>query len=491
MAGSILIKNMTFQYTSQLEPIFEHVNVNIHENWKLGLVGRNGRGKTTFLKILLDQLAFEGAIQSNLEFKYFPSIPSMQEDLTALELLWKNHQDMEVWEMERELAYMDLSSEVLQMKFHQLSGGEQTKLLLIELFLNKNVFPLIDEPANNLDAHGRQVVGNYLKRKKGFIVISHDEFFLNQFVDHILAINKKSIDLISGNMDTWKHEKAKADKLSQETNTKLKNEINRLKDVSRQVNTWGNKRENSTKDASERRLAAKQMKRAKAIMKRTDEMIAEKEGLIHNIEDVSGLKMTVGQPRKQILLLRNFSILRDGKPLFEPVNADIYPGDRCFIQGKNGAGKSTLLDFMLGDEQLETIGEYETKLPERVSVLKQKNQTNTGYASLLQQFDAKEKETFWHLLHQLGMQRTAFANHSSKNWSAGEQKKIFLAKALIGRNDLFIWDEVTNYLDIMVIDQLIDAINKYQPTMIGVDHNEYFVHAVATKKVVLKPFQPC
>lgn len=489
MAGNIIMKNMTFKYVSMIQPIFRNLDLNIDENWKLGLIGRNGRGKTTFLKILLNEFEYEGTIQSALDFKYFPSYPHSHENITALEVLLKQNPLMEVWKIERELSYMDLSPEILDKQFNVLSGGEQTKLLLIELFLNENSFPLIDEPTNNLDLHGRKIVGQYLKRKKGFILTSHDESFLNQFVDHILAINQESIDLISGNVDTWKQEKENADMLSAEKNSKLKSEIKRLHDVSRQVNTWGMKRENSTRDAAERRLAAKQMKRAKAIKKRTVAMIEEKENLINNIEAVSNLKMIVEQPRKQVLYFRDFSILRDGIPLFKPINIDIYPTERFFIEGKNGVGKSTLLNFILGEESLETIGYYRVNLPDQVSILRQKNQEEEEYYSLLNRLSTKEeKEEYWHLLYQLGINRNSFSHISSENWSSGEQKKVFLANALLGKNKLFIWDEVTNYLDMFVIQQLIDAIKKYEPTIIGVDHNEYLVNAVATKKIELIPY---
>jgi len=231
--------------------------------------------------------------------------------------------------------------------------------------------------------------------------------------------------------------------LSQEKNIKLKAEIKRLNDVSKRVNSWGSKRKNSSKDAGERRLAAKQMKRAKAIKKRTEEMIEEKESSIHNIEIVSELKMVVEQPRGQILFFRDFSILRDGIPLFEPINIDVYPSDRFFIEGKNGVGKSTLLNFILGKEQVETIGDYRINLPDH-SNLSQKNQEDVDYSTFIKHFSTKEeKEEFWHLLYQLGIQRSSFSDKSSKNWSYGEQKKVFSANALLGKTELFIWDEAT------------------------------------------------
>ncbi|WP_246056142.1 ATP-binding cassette domain-containing protein [Alteribacter natronophilus] len=476
---------MTFQYDSMMEPLFEDVNLSIHENWKLALIGRNGRGKTSFLKILLEQLPYEGSVRSSLRFSYFPTYPEPSENITAEEMLLKNNPAKEPWELERELSYMKLSPEILQRRFQELSGGEQTKLLLIELFLNEQSFSLIDEPTNNLDADGRNVVGQYLKNKQGFIVVSHDQRFLNSFVDHVLAINRESVDLIKGNIDEWKREKDRADHLSRETNSQLGKEIKRLSDVSGRVGSWGLQRENSTKDASERRLAAKQMKRSKAIRKRTEEKIEEKRSLISNIEQADRLKMNVQVPRNQILYLRNFSILRNGKPLFEPVDADVYPNDRFFITGKNGAGKSSLINFLLGREEVETTGEHRVQMPEKLSVLEQKNQREKDYGSLLGRLSFREKEEYLHLLRQLGMERSRFSDQTSRHWSEGEQKKVFLAHAILGSNQLFIWDEVTNYLDLFIVEQLIASIREYEPTMIAVDHNEHFADAVATKKLHL------
>ncbi|GGP16355.1 ATP-binding cassette domain-containing protein [Oceanobacillus neutriphilus] len=485
MAGNILISNLSFKYPSMIHPLFENITVNIDENWKLGLLGRNGRGKTSFFKILLGDLDYDGNVQSSLIFKYFPIFPAPDNHLTAEEVLLQKNPMVERWELEMELSYMDLPAEVLDRDFYVLSGGEQTKILLVELFLNEGAFPLIDEPTNNLDVHGRKVVGDYLNRKKGFIVVSHDQHFLNQFVDHTMAINKESIDVVKGDIDTWAYEKKNADELAEEKNQKLHHEINRLETVSKRVGTWGQMRENSSKDAAERRLAAKQMKRSKAIKKRTEEKIVEKQALIHNVETVEALKMRVDQPHKQVLLLRDFSILQNGRCLFEPVNIDVYPSERLFITGKNGAGKTTLLNFILGNGQFEVTGDYQIRLPDKISLLQQQNQLDEDHASILQQLTAEEKQSYLHLLRQLGSKRSSFADRSSDHWSSGEQKKVFLANALLGNHSLFVWDEVTNYLDMMVIDQLIAAINKYKPTMIGVDHNEHFVSSAATKTLEL------
>ncbi|WP_027964109.1 ATP-binding cassette domain-containing protein [Halalkalibacillus halophilus] len=489
MTKNIMINNLSFKYDSMVEPIFSDVNLNINERWKLALLGRNGRGKTTFLKCLLHEVVFAGHIDSPLTFKYFPkTISERQGNFYVQDLLLENNAHKESWELEVEVTKMNFSTEILKRPYKSLSGGEKTKVLLIELFLDENAFPLIDEPTNNLDIHGRNIVSTYLNSKNGFIVVSHDEKFLNSFVDHVLAMNKQSIDLLKGNIETWRTEKDNADRAAEEKNNKLKSEVKRLNNVSRQVNVWGNKRENSTKDSSERRLAAKQMKRSKAIKKRTDEMIEEKKNLIHNTEEETALKINVTQPVKQILSLRDFTILKDNQPLFVPITIDVQPGERLFIEGKNGVGKTTLLEYILGNKSFETIGEYDVRLPHHISSLKQSMLTEFDYTSFLFNLTNEEKEGFWYLLHQLGMHRSRFTNQSQPSWSAGEQKKILLAHALINKNELFVWDEVTNNLDFMVIDQLIQALNTYQPTMIGIDHNEKFVESVATKRIELTPY---
>ncbi|WP_042475636.1 ATP-binding cassette domain-containing protein [Bacillus ndiopicus] len=479
MTENIIIKNLTFKYLSMTKPIFKNMHLNINDNWKLGLIGRNGRGKTTFFRLLLNELEYDGSIQTNLHFKYFPSYPEGQ--LTVLELF----KDVESWQIERELALMDLPVSILDKQFAILSGGEQTKILLIELFLSRDSFPLIDEPTNNLDLHGRKIVGQYLKSKKGFIVSSHDESFLNEFVDHVLAINKQSIDVIKGDITTWKYEKANADLLTEETNDKLKNEIKRLDTVAKRVSDWGTKKQNSTNDAAARKIAAKHMKRSKALKKRTEALIEEKSALIHNIEKPPELKMYVSHPRKQVLYFRDFTIVRDGLPLFKPITIDIYPNERFFIEGENGVGKSTLLKFILGIEKFETVGDYRIDLPKDISIFHQKNDDNENYLSMIDQLTKEEREEYWHVLYQLGIERSKFTDKTSATWSAGQAKKAFLAKALLGKNELLAWDEVTNHLDMMVIEQLVAAIKKYQPTMIGIDHNEYYINAIATKKIKL------
>ena len=185
--SKIEIKQLTFGYDNQTTLLFDHATLNFDTTWKLGLIGRNGRGKTTLLTILQNKLAFQGQIKHQQEFLYFPQKVTEKERLTYYVLV--DIADFELWEIERELNLMETDVEILWRPFNTLSGGEKTKVLLALLFIDDQHFPLIDEPTNHLDVVGRKQVANYLKKKnQGFIVVSHDRGFIDEVVDHVLAI---------------------------------------------------------------------------------------------------------------------------------------------------------------------------------------------------------------------------------------------------------------------------------------------------------------
>ena len=186
--SQINIKNLTFSYDGSYDNVFENVSFQIDTDWKLGFTGRNGRGKTTFLNLLLGKYEYEGSISKSVEMAYFPYPveDSSQLTITVIGDIYPNYLQ---WELLKELNLLNLSDEVLYRPFDTLSKGEQTKILLAVLFLKENTFLLIDEPTNHLDAEGRQIVSKYLNQKKGFILVSHDRDFLDSSIDHILSIN--------------------------------------------------------------------------------------------------------------------------------------------------------------------------------------------------------------------------------------------------------------------------------------------------------------
>jgi lincosamide and streptogramin A transport system ATP-binding/permease protein len=126
------------------------------------------------------------------------------------------------WEIVKELSLLDMDCDTLYRQFYTLSRGEQTKALLAAMFLKENSFLLIDEPTNHLDAEARQKLSDYLKKKKGFILISHDRSFLDNCIDHILSINKTNIEIQKGNFSSWWRNKELQDGFELAENEKLK-----------------------------------------------------------------------------------------------------------------------------------------------------------------------------------------------------------------------------------------------------------------------------
>ena len=190
----INVTNLTFAYDGSYDNIFENVSFQIDTEWKLGFTGRNGRGKTTFLNLLLKKYEYSGTISSSVPFEYFPYEVTDKEQLTT-DVISSVYYDFQQWQLMRELNLLQVSEDVLYRPFDTLSNGEQTKVLLAALFLKENSFLLIDEPTNHLDVNARKIVGDYLNSKKGFILVSHDRNFLDSCVDHILSINRNNIEI--------------------------------------------------------------------------------------------------------------------------------------------------------------------------------------------------------------------------------------------------------------------------------------------------------
>ena len=292
----IQVSNLTFAYDGSYENIFENASFQIDTDWRLGFTGRNGRGKTTFLNLLMGKYEYRGSISASVSFSYFP-YPVADRTALGVEVAEEILPDCPYWKLARELSALGLNEEALYRPFETLSNGEQTKLLLAVLFLRENNFLLIDEPTNHLDMRGRELVAAYLKSKKGFILVSHDRAFLDGCVDHILSINKASIEVQRGNFSTWWENKRRQDAFEQAENEKLKKEIRRLEETARQKADWSDRVE-ATKigfSAFDRgyigHKAAKMMARSKAMEGRQQAAIEEKSKLLKNIEREDALKI--------------------------------------------------------------------------------------------------------------------------------------------------------------------------------------------------------
>ena len=355
----IQVSNLTFAYEGSHENIFENASFQIDTNWRLGFVGRNGRGKTTFLNLLLGKYDYQGSISASVTFSYFPYSVE-DKSILAIDAVEAMYPEYEYWKIQREMANLQLDDGVLYRPYDILSNGEQTKLQLAVLFSKENNFLLIDEPTNHLDIRGRELVSRYLRTKKGFILVSHDRAFLDGCVDHILSINKSDIQVCKGNFSAWMENKQRQDAFEQAENEKRKREISRLEETAREKAGWS--------DTAERRKlrsgpmevdnvkgwrplqgakAKKSMARAKAIEQRQTAAIAEKSRLLKNIERSDALKIfQTPYHTKRLVELKDVSIAYGKEPVCGPVSFTVEQGDRIALQGANGSGKSSILKLI-------------------------------------------------------------------------------------------------------------------------------------------------
>ena len=478
--SNIEITNLTFGYSADL--LFDAANINVDDSWRLGLVGRNGRGKTTLLKLLLGQIDTEISVKSDKNFVYFPQKIKNPSNLTMFEL--QNLANFEQWELERELTLLNVNLDVLWRNFDSLSGGEQTKCLLAILFLEQSNFPLIDEPTNHLDLESRQIVANYLTKKSGFIVVSHDRNFLDLTTNHILAIERNDLQLYQGNFSVYEQEKNLRDAHETAENEKLKSSISRLKQTALEKRDWSNQRENVVGATFvDKKVAKKQNQRAKSMEKRLDKAVSDKKKLLKNIEKIDDLTiLNEKSHHKTLVKFDNVSLEFDDK-LFEPIKFDVNQGEILAITGANGTGKSSLLKALTGNFAGEISGQIEIPQNLKISAVSQIYERSGN----LRDFAVTEKldvETFLSNLRKLGMERKTFDVPIEK-MSQGQQKKIELAKSLSQPANLYIWDEPLNYLDVFNHEQIVKLIQNFKPTMIIVEHNQDFIKKVATESVGL------
>ena len=232
--SKIDVMDLTFAYEGSYDNIFEHVSFQLDTDWKTGFTGRNGRGKTTFLRLLQGKYSYQGRISASVEFDYFPFPVDDPWELTQ-DVIESLDPDLPAWKVQKELTQLRLEKEVLYRPFGTLSQGEQTKVLLAVLFLRENHFLLIDEPTNHLDMQARQEVAGYLQKKKGFILVSHDRTFMDQCVDHMLALNRTDIQVQKGNFSSWYQNKQRQDEWEEAENERVKKEIRHLEEASRRT----------------------------------------------------------------------------------------------------------------------------------------------------------------------------------------------------------------------------------------------------------------
>ncbi len=506
--SQISVNGLTFGYDGSADDIFENVSFSIDTAWRLGFIGRNGKGKTTFLRLLLSEYPYRGSISSTARFEYFPyRLTAEQLALTADELAEVLKPGCESWRVICELSLMDEDAEILYRPFGQLSPGQRTKVMLALLFSGENEFLLIDEPTNHLDSTAREKVKNYLAGKSGFILVSHDRDLLDACIDHVLVLNRRSIEVQSGTFSSWWENKQRADRFAESENEKHRREIKKLRQAAKRASDWADKsertkigydpiKETDRSISSRSFIGAKTKKmqsRVANLEKRIDREIEEREGLLQDIEQMKDLKLvTLTHHKNTLVNVRDYSLrYADAEePVISGLTFSIGRGERVALAGSNGCGKSTLIKRILtalGGNELnpfEESGLFETASGLIVSYAGQDTAGLSGSVTGFCERRGIDRSLFCTIMRQLGTERGQFDKDISE-YSEGQKKKVLIAASLSTPAHLYIWDEPLNYIDIFSRMQIEHLLTEYKPAMLFVEHDARFRERIAVKTVLL------
>lgn len=506
--SQINVNHLSFCYDGSFESIFENVSFSIDTDWKLGFIGRNGKGKTTFLKLLLGKMPYSGTIETNMVCEYFPyEIQEGYLPCCASEFIDELKPNCEMWKVICELSLLGEDADLLYRPFGQLSLGQRTKILLAVLFSGEHAFLLIDEPTNHLDSATREKIKDYLAAKNGFILVSHDRDLLDACVDHVLVLNRGSIEVQSGNFSSWWENKQRKDHFATAENEKHRKEIGKLKQAAKRTADWADKSERAKigfdpVKEHDRSIATrafigtktkKMQSRVSNIEKRIAREIEEKEGLMTDIERVRALKLSPLTYHKRVLVhLKDYSFqYADAEaPILRDLSLEIEQGDRVALHGENGCGKTTLIKrilYGLGAEAMHPFAENgicEVASGITVSYVNQDTSMFKGDVIHFCEERGLDRSLFCAILTQLDIARSQFEKDIS-DYSEGQKKKVLIAASLATAAHLYIWDEPLNYIDIFSRMQIENLLLAYQPTILFVEHDTRFQEKIATKVIEL------
>ena len=504
--AQIQVTDLTFSYDGSADDVLKNVTFNIDTDWKLGLIGRNGKGKTTLLNLFMGRYDYRGSIKTATCFDYFPymvSDPDLTKNSVDIIEIWKPQ--IEIWQVLIQMNELKMDPECLYRPFGTLSFGERTRVMLAVLFAAENEFLLIDEPTNHLDTKARDIVKEYLASKKGFILVSHDRDLLDGVCDHVLVLNRSTIEVQAGNFSTWWENKEKKEAFQKAENEKHLKEIGKLKAAADRSSRWADKNENSkigfdpVKEhdrsiATRSFIGAKTKKmqaRVKSYEQRIDREIEEKEGLLQDIERVSDLKIEPLRFHKEVLINANDLSLGyedAGESLFEGLRFQVKRGERIILSGENGCGKSSILKAILqkarhrerrDDTRLIISGDLDVASGMTISYINQDTSFLSGTLRKYCENQGLNESLFLAVLRQLDLGREQFVK-DMEDFSEGQKKKVLIAASLITPAHLYIWDEPLNFIDVFSRMQIEKLILQYKPTMLLVEHDIRFQEKVGT-----------
>ena len=516
------IKNLTMSFGTQI--LFENVNLNIPENEKVGVVGVNGAGKTTFFKIImgleypdngkiilrngsrvnwLPQIITDDVNDLNINVLDYlmlgRPIDKLNKKLQNLynELASSNSEQKKIYDeidkVQKQLDYwdvynaesillkiidgMNIDADTLNKKLSELSGGQKSKIAFAKLLYSKPEIILLDEPTNHLDEESKNYVTQYLKNYKGSVfIISHDIDFLNQVTTKTLFLDKRirKLELFDGNYNKFEKLQLEREKTLLKQAQIQQQEENKLQEI---VNKYSNASGNRKRMAQDREKKLERLRSEKIQILEKNKTVDFKIKIDH--EDSK-------QPLKVTDL--SFKYNKDSsKNIINHLNFQLNRGEKFLVVGENGVGKSTLLKLIVG-----------LLNPDNGSI-ELGNKTDIGYYAQELEILNNESNILDNLIN-LGYSQKQLRNILSKFLfygddvyknvsvlSPGEKSRVALAKISLGGSNMLLLDEPTNHLDPETQNLIAEVFKNYDGTMIVVSHNPDFVDNLGIERLLILP----
>ena len=467
--------------------ILSHIHFEIKGKEKIGIVGKNGAGKTTLLRLIAGELSLDRddkrqgpgiASSRKLTIGMLSQTQEEDKDKTVEEILLENcpsldrySQERFAWEMEYDRLFTGFGFSLDQKNrtLSSFSGGEQTRIALIRLLLQKPDILLLDEPTNHLDMKAVDWLEKYMRQyDKAVVFVSHDRFFLDQVTEVIYELRNGVLYRYAGNYTAFRNRKRKETEEARKAYARQQQEIQRLNEL---IERFRHKP----------RKAAFARSR-KTILERMEKIEKPEEDDAHLLTgDITPLLA----PNKWILEAKELQIGYD-RPLAQ-LSLRIRSGQKIGIIGDNGAGKTTLLKTIAG--YLSPL-KGECRLGERTTIgyFDQQSAGLVSEKTILEHYQAlfpvlSEKEVRQTLAAYLF--RGKDASKRVSDLSGGEKARLCLAELLGSRPNLLLLDEPTNHMDIPAKETLESAFRSYTGTILFVSHDRYFIRQVADAILVM------
>ncbi len=455
--------------------LFENVNFSFSPGERIGLVGRNGDGKTTLLRIITgEDHADDGEITIPRDYKIgyvqqhlaFTKDTVLEEGAEGL----PEHAEGEHWQVEKILFGLGFTSEDMKRNPNEFSGGYQVRLNLAKVLVSEPDMLLLDEPTNYLDVISIRWLSRFLNSWKGeLLLITHDRSFMDSAVTHILGIHRQRIRKMKGTTEKYYEQIIKEEEIHEKTRL---NDEKKRKDAEQFINRF----------RAKARLAGMVQSRVKAL---------EKQEQLSKLEHISSMEFSFTfkpSPGKSALHAKDLSFgYEKNKPLIKDLSFSIGRQDRICIIGKNGRGKTTLLR-LLAEELSPDTGE----------ILSHPGTKNTYYAQT-NTLRLNNNSTIEEEIMKAGCERQRARDISGamlfegddalkkiEILSGGEKARVSLGKVLARSANLLLLDEPTNHLDMESCDAFLSAIDNFEGAAVIVTHNEMFLHMLANRFIVFQ-----